>query len=305
MYCKKCGAFLKDGAKFCTSCGEAVQNSENAYDDYEQTGILENNEFDASDDFSADFDNKGMFGQTDYQTQPQPQPQPQPQAGGQYQAYGAQNFAADISFSQAFKNFWVNYVNFSGRARRKEYWYIVLWNITIYFVFSLIIMAVGTVFPPIAGLLGGILSIYGIASIIPGISLFVRRLHDTSKAWYYMLFSLIPFAGSIIALVFMCQDSTPGANNWGENPKGINNPFMQTGYAPAVPYTTGNAYNANASAAPIQSPNVNADVYTNADVNTNTNSNSSSNTEGSDSCKYCGAKLNQNTDFCSNCGMKK
>lgn len=57
--------------------------------------------------------------------------------------------------------------------------------------------------------------------LVPNLALIVRRLHDIGKSGNNILFGLIPIAGPIILLVFMCTDSEPGINRWGPNPKGI------------------------------------------------------------------------------------
>ncbi|WP_081296860.1 DUF805 domain-containing protein [Gilliamella apicola] len=49
----------------------------------------------------------------------------------------------------------------------------------------------------------------------------VRRLHDTSKSGWWVLLQLIPYIGGIIIFVFCVLDSTPGSNQYGENPKGL------------------------------------------------------------------------------------
>ncbi|MBQ3189037.1 MAG: DUF805 domain-containing protein [Bacteroidaceae bacterium] len=106
-----------------------------------------------------------------------------------------------MGFSQAVKSVFSNYANFSGRARRSEYWYFVL--------FSLIIGLI-----PIVNL------IVGLISIIPGIAVCVRRLHDIGKSGWWLLLGFIPIAGPIVLLVWFCTDSQPGENQWGANPKG-------------------------------------------------------------------------------------
>ena len=105
-----------------------------------------------------------------------------------------------MGFSQAVKIVFSNYANFSGRARRSEYWYFVL--------FSLIISLI-----PIVNL------IVGLISIIPGIAVCVRRLHDIGKSGWWLLLCLIPIV-NLILLVWYCTDSQPGENQWGANPKG-------------------------------------------------------------------------------------
>lgn len=138
------------------------------------------------------------------QLQPQPQvPQPlpkyqQPVSPQQLERYG------EIGFVGVLKSFWVNYFNFSGRARRKEYWLMAVWNM----IFSLI---------PIIGWL------VIIAGCIGYISLAVRRLHDIGRSGLLLLLGLIPFIGSIILFVFYCMDSELGQNKWGASPKYMNN----------------------------------------------------------------------------------
>ena len=106
---------------------------------------------------------------------------------------------------------WKKYVEFSGRARRKEYWMFVLFN----FLASIA-----------AGIIDGILGtavIYGaysLAALLPGLAVCARRLHDTDRSGWWMLISLVPIVGIIVLLVFLCIDSKPGSNRFGANPKG-------------------------------------------------------------------------------------
>ncbi len=103
------------------------------------------------------------------------------------------------------------YAVFVGRAHRQEYWMFVLFSIII----SLVLSAV-------EGVLGvpGILSIiYGLGVLVPSIAVGVRRLHDTDRSGWWLLVSLVPILGIIILLVFLVQDSKPGSNQYGANPK--------------------------------------------------------------------------------------
>ncbi len=109
-----------------------------------------------------------------------------------------------------------HYADFNGRARRREYWMYFLWNIVAQIVLGII---VGLIAPKAATALSGI---YTLALLLPGLSLGVRRLHDTGKSGWFMLLALIPIVGPIILLVFFCTDSQPGSNEYGPNPKGIN-----------------------------------------------------------------------------------
>lgn len=103
------------------------------------------------------------------------------------------------------------YAVFDGRARRTEYWMFVLFNIIISFVLGFVEGLVGG--PGVIGM------IYGLAVLIPGIAVSVRRLHDTSRSGWWLLISLVPLVGAIVLLVFMASDSTPGDNQFGSNPK--------------------------------------------------------------------------------------
>ncbi len=110
------------------------------------------------------------------------------------------------------------YAVFSGRTRRKEYWYFGLFNIIFMIVLAVIDGATGS-FSAAAGM-GMFSGIYSLAVLIPGIAVLVRRLHDTDRSGWWLLIGLIPFIGAIVLLIFTVQDSNPGENQYGPNPKG-------------------------------------------------------------------------------------
>ena len=109
------------------------------------------------------------------------------------------------------------YAVFGGRASRKEYWYYVLFNFLVTFLLSIVDGVTGTLSSETGmGLLGGI---YTLAVLIPSIAVAVRRLHDTHRSGWWLLIGLLPLIGFIVLLVFMVQDSQPGENQYGPNPK--------------------------------------------------------------------------------------
>jgi uncharacterized membrane protein YhaH (DUF805 family) len=122
-----------------------------------------------------------------------------------------------------------NYAIFSGRARRSEYWYFVLFNVIFAFAAILLDHAFGTTFTidtingPINSLYGYFYLAYLLLIFIPGLAVLVRRLHDIGKSGWFILVSLIPIAGAIWLLVLLCTDSTQGINKYGPNPKDIGN----------------------------------------------------------------------------------
>ncbi len=109
------------------------------------------------------------------------------------------------------------YADFSGRARRKEYWFFVLFNIIISVALTVIDVMVGTYSQAIG--IGLLACIYALAVLIPGIAVSVRRLHDTDRSGWWLLIVLIPIIGPIVLIVFMCIDGTPGTNRFGPSPK--------------------------------------------------------------------------------------
>ena len=82
------------------------------------------------------------------------------------------------------------YAVFSGRSRRMEYWYFVLFNLLVYIVFSLIDALLGT-FNVVQGV--GLLSgLYALAVLIPTLAVHVRRLHDIDRTGWWILSALYP-----------------------------------------------------------------------------------------------------------------
>jgi len=110
------------------------------------------------------------------------------------------------------------YVDFGGRARRKEYWMSVLFNGIIVMAFMpLMVIEVAAGGPGI--FLGILYFLYSLGRIIPSLAVSTRRLHDTDRSGWYNLIVLVPLFGFIVLMFFDCQDSTPGANRFGANPK--------------------------------------------------------------------------------------
>jgi len=113
------------------------------------------------------------------------------------------------------------YATFSGRAQRAEYWYFLLFSTLILIVLSVIDSMTGSYNEETGwGLLSGL---YSIAVLLPSIAVGARRLHDISRSGWWLLIGMIPLIGTIVLIVFFAQDSTPGDNAYGPNPKAIVN----------------------------------------------------------------------------------
>ena len=110
-----------------------------------------------------------------------------------------------------------NYTEFGGRARRKEYWFFILFNILISIAFTIIDGVTGLYsIETGVGLFSGI---YSLAILVPSIAVGVRRLHDTNRSGWWLLISFIPLIGAIILIVFLASDSNSEENQYGPNPK--------------------------------------------------------------------------------------
>jgi len=112
------------------------------------------------------------------------------------------------------------YAVFSGRARRKEYWMFVLF----YLIFTIVLGVIDSILG-IGEEGGGLLSgLFVLAMLIPSLAVTFRRLHDTDRSGWWLLIGFVPLIGSIVILVFMIQDSQPGENQYGTNPKATEAP---------------------------------------------------------------------------------
>ena len=109
------------------------------------------------------------------------------------------------------------YAVFSGRSRRSEYWYFILFYLIIYIALSFIDGVTGT-FDAKSGI-GLLTAIFSLALLIPSLAVSVRRLHDTDRSGWWLLIGLVPLIGAIVLIVFFVQDSGAGTNRFGPNPK--------------------------------------------------------------------------------------
>lgn len=119
-----------------------------------------------------------------------------------------------MNFMEAVEHVFKNYGMFEGRARRSEFWYFQLFDFMIGFAFGMF------VFTEIGFTL---LSLYLLASTVPRLAVGWRRFHDIGRSGVWYLISLLPVVGTILIIAWLSQDSQPGSNQYGPNPKGIGN----------------------------------------------------------------------------------
>ncbi len=129
------------------------------------------------------------------------------------------------------------YVDFSGRARRAEFWWFYLFAqvpfLVLYFLGMILgagsaavgVNADGTVNGAGAGgsilvmIVMGLAWLWSLAMLLPSIAVSVRRLHDTNRSGWWYLLGLVPFGG-LVLLYFFILEGDPGPNMFGPDPKG-------------------------------------------------------------------------------------
>ena len=129
-----------------------------------------------------------------------------------------------------FFEFLGNFVTLDGRARRKEYWMLALFNLLILFSLSVVfvISAIMEGESSIASTLFSLLFLlYAIAVLFLTLAASVRRLHDTDRSGWWMLLVLIPYIGWLVLVIFFVMDGTVGENDYGDDPKGRSKERME------------------------------------------------------------------------------
>lgn len=109
------------------------------------------------------------------------------------------------------------YADFSGRARRKEYWMFTLFTV----LFAIAAMVLDSVIGFNFGILpyGILYLLYVLATLVPGLAVLVRRLHDTNRSGAWFFIGFVPIIGGIWLLVLLATEGTAGENKYGPDPK--------------------------------------------------------------------------------------
>ncbi len=113
-------------------------------------------------------------------------------------------------YLSAFKN----YVNFSGKATRTEFWFFVLFNFLIFVLFSIITdFLTYSIFPFLGEIINSLIFLFSLFLVIPSISIMVRRLNDAGISGWMVLLILIPFIGIIVLFILFLLGSTDESAN--------------------------------------------------------------------------------------------
>jgi uncharacterized membrane protein YhaH (DUF805 family) len=107
-----------------------------------------------------------------------------------------------MTFQESIKLCFQKYADFSGRAKRPEFWWFVLFT----FLASMIL---GVVSSMLAGM-------FSLAVLIPSLAVGARRLHDIGRSGWWQLIWLVPVIGWIIMIYWFVQESNPTTNAFDE-----------------------------------------------------------------------------------------
>jgi uncharacterized membrane protein YhaH (DUF805 family) len=119
-----------------------------------------------------------------------------------------------MNFVQATKSGFSQYVTFSGRAVRSEYWYWVLFS-SIGSVITIILDIAIFDYRGVAPFT----DIFDLVLFLPSLAVAARRLHDIDRtAWWLLL--MLTGIGTILLIVWFCFRGTPGSNRFGPDPLG-------------------------------------------------------------------------------------
>ncbi len=201
MFCSKCGTEINDGAVFCSSCGTRQKNKPETAASASNASVVYAPPKSAAKPVSA---NKRVY-----------KPHPNAYIHHRRSKPDLEEIPhnGSVGFIEAVKLFFVNYINFSGRASKSEYLWAYLFQALSFVTIALIMLI-----PLIGFIIGGIMLLI---LAVPSISVTVRRLHDVGKPATWYLLNLVPF-GWIAVLVFCCRESG-GDNGWGKGPAAVGN----------------------------------------------------------------------------------
>ena len=113
-----------------------------------------------------------------------------------------------MNFTEAIQSGFNQYVTFSGRAARSEYWFWVLFSVLANIAAGIVDAILGL------GLVGALVSL---ALLLPGLAVSARRLHDIDRTGWWMLIALTVI-GIIVLLIWACMKGTTGPNRYGADP---------------------------------------------------------------------------------------
>ena len=130
-----------------------------------------------------------------------------------------------MDFIQATKSYFIKWNDFKSRNSRSEFWWgtlginliSIIVGFTAGFVFYTVGLASDASIDSIEATVNIIFTPWYIFTIIAGIALICRRLHDIDRSgWWYLIFFTV--IGAFVLLYWFCKKGTDGKNRFGDNP---------------------------------------------------------------------------------------
>jgi uncharacterized membrane protein YhaH (DUF805 family) len=122
-----------------------------------------------------------------------------------------------MTFRQAIVSGFSNYVNFSGRTGRSEFWFWMLFATIVGVIAETLDLKIFGYHP------GPFLLIWNAFSVLPNFTVMVRRLHDIDRTGWWILL-LLSVIGTVVLIYWFCFKGTPGPNRFGPDPLGALTP---------------------------------------------------------------------------------
>ena len=108
------------------------------------------------------------------------------------------------------KSMWKNCFNFTDRTSVRGYWMAILEYLVSSFLLTIIAIFIESffsfeeiMFVPL---------VYAVISIIPLLSMQVRRLRDAGRMWTWLFITLVP-CGGIVVFIFLCMPTNPSSEH--------------------------------------------------------------------------------------------
>lgn len=135
----------------------------------------------------------------------------------------------------AYKNFFKNFAEFTGRSTRPDYWWVWLGNLILSIPFWIIYfytVFLSTVMDSVSdsaseatfmvfGLVAIIYAIFYLAILVPTLALSVRRLRDAGFHWAFIFLRFAPMGGIALLILFAMPTKEIEVINYSE-PQAVN-----------------------------------------------------------------------------------
>lgn len=105
----------------------------------------------------------------------------------------------------AYKEMWTRYFDFKGKTLRRDYWLAFLADIIVTAILGVVVSILVSVTK--VEFLNSITGLYGLAVLIPSISITIRRFRDAGLSWLNIFWVFLPIVGWVIVVIKLLKPS--------------------------------------------------------------------------------------------------